>query len=99
MAINIPPSVSNAPPEIQPILLKMQTLPIEELLKIAHSKIPLPEQKHHLDLLDKNQTGIITASEREELKLMRIAGDRLMLQKAYAWAVLKWRGYPIPTLE
>lgn len=99
IAINLPPSVSNAPPEIQSALLKMQTLPIEELLNIAHSKIPLPEQQSYLELLDKNQTGIITASESEALKIMRLAADQLMLQKAYAWAVLKWRGYPIPKLE
>ena len=77
----------------------MQTLSIEQLLEIAYSKIPLPEQEHHLELLDKNQTGIITGEESEALKLMRLAADRLMLKKAYAWAILKWRGYPIPKLE
>ncbi len=99
IATNLPPPVHNAPPGIQSILMRMQGLPIEDLLEIAHSKIPLPQQQHHLELLDKNQTGIITSQESEQLKLMRIAADQLMLRKAYAWAVLKWRGYPIPTLN
>lgn len=99
IATNLPPPVHNAPPEMESVLMGMQGLPIEELLEIAHSKIPLSEQQHHLELLEKNQTGIITPPESEQLQLMRIAADQLMLRKAYAWAVLKWRGYPIPRLN
>lgn len=40
---NLPPSADNAPPQMQVELLAMQTLPIDELLKIAYSQVPLKE--------------------------------------------------------
>lgn len=96
---NLPPSVANAPPQMQGELLLMQTLPVEELLKIAHSKVSLPQQERHLELLEKNQADSITLEERQELSDLRIAADQLMMRKAYAWSVLNWRGHRIPTLN
>ncbi|MGA9377450.1 MAG: hypothetical protein WBV73_01505 [Phormidium sp.] len=99
ITINLPPSVDNAPPEMQAELLSLQTLPIDELLKIAHTKVTLNQQKHHEELLEKNQIGAITSPEQQELRELSLAADKLMLKKAYAWAILRWRGYRMPTLE
>ncbi|HEY9848653.1 MAG TPA: hypothetical protein V6D28_04290 [Leptolyngbyaceae cyanobacterium] len=96
---NLPPSIANAPPEMQGELLLMQTLPVEELLKIAHSNLSAPQQERHLELLEKNQAGSITVEESQELSDLRITADQLMLRKAYAWSVLSWRGHRIPTLN
>ena len=96
---NLPPSADNAPPQMQGSLLVMQTLPIDELLKIAHSQVPLVQQQRHMMLLEKNQLASMTAEERQELSDLRSAADRLMLEKAYAWAVLRWRGHRVPALE
>ena len=96
---NLPPSADNAPPQMQGSLLVMQTLPIDELLKIAHSQVPLVQQQRHMMLLEKNQLASMTAEERQELSDLRSAADQLMLEKAYAWAVLRWRGHRVPALE
>jgi hypothetical protein len=77
----------------------MQNLPFEELHRIAHSQVPLQEQKRHLFLLEKNESSSITPDERQELSDFRQAADRLMVRKAYAWAILRWRGQRVPTLE
>ncbi len=52
-------------------------------------------------MLEKNQIGAITSPERErqELRELSLAADRLMLKKAYAWAILRCSGYRMPTLE
>ena len=50
-------------------------------------------------LLEKNSAGTLSAVEQEELATLRLAADRLMLRKAYAWAVLRWRGQPVPELD
>jgi hypothetical protein len=42
---------------------------------------------------------VITSAERAELAVLREQADQLMLRKAYAWALLRWRGYPMPALE
>ena len=80
--------------EIQAELLLLQTLGNRELLAIAQSQINPKQQQRHIELLEKNQTqGGLTLTERQELNERRIAADRLMLQKAYAWSVLRWRGH------
>jgi hypothetical protein len=96
VAGNLPPSVDNAPLEAQADLLALQRLSIEELRQIAHEQAPAEQQKRHLHLLAKDD---LTAEERTELGQLRQQADWLMLRKAYAWAVLRWRGHSIPRLE
>lgn len=91
--------LDNAPPEMQAELLRMQTLSIEELMKIAQAQVEPEQQARHTALLEKNQTDEITREERQDLSKMRSAVDRLMVRKAYAWAVLRWRGHRIPPLN
>ncbi|OAD23759.1 hypothetical protein THIOM_000398 [Candidatus Thiomargarita nelsonii] len=97
---NLPPTVENAPLEMQSSLQTMQTLAIEELLKIARRQVPVPQQQRHLALLERNQeTESMSLGERQELRELGQAADQLMLKKAYAWAILRWRGYRIPALD
>ena len=72
---------------------------IEELLEIAHSQVPFSQQQRHVKLLEKNQTDDLTLEQRQELNNLRSLADRLMLKKAYAWAVLRWRGHRVPPLN
>jgi hypothetical protein len=96
---NLPPTPDNAPVEMQAELLQMQTKDNTELLSIAQSQIVVEQQQRHVELLEKNQNGELTPSERQELSELRIAADRLMLQKAYAWSILRWRGHKLPNLN
>ncbi|MCA9870163.1 MAG: hypothetical protein H6649_12380 [Caldilineae bacterium] len=96
---NLPPSVSSMPSEMQVELLGLQALPVEQLLHIAAEQVPPMDQARHLELLDRNSAGSITAAERVELAALREAADHTMLRKAYAWSVLRWRGHPVPLLN
>ena len=97
---NLPPTPDNAPLEIQEELLQMQIWNDEELLAIAKSQITSEQQKRHTELLEKNSGNEeLNKSERQELNELRIKADRLMLQKAYAWSVLRWRGHKLPNLN
>jgi hypothetical protein len=80
-------------------LLQMQMWNDLELLAIAKSKISLAQQQRHIELLEKNQIGEITPAQRQELNQLRISADQLMLRKAYAWSVLRWRGHKIAALD
>jgi hypothetical protein len=99
IASNLPPIVENAPPELQAELLRMQTQGIEVLQSIAQSQISLEQQQRHTALLAKKQADTLTSQEHQELIELRASADRLMLQKAYAWSVLRWRGNRIPSLN
>lgn len=96
---NLPPSVASMPPEMQLELLALQALSVEELLSVASQQIPSMVQARHLELLDKNSAGSITPVEQAELAELRLAADRTMLRKAYAWSVLRWRGHAVPPLN
>ncbi len=96
---NLPPMMETASPEMQRELLNLQTLSIEDLLTIANSQIDPTMHQQHVELLGKNQAGTLTASEQETLMEYQDLCDRLMLRKAYAWSVLRWRGHPIPAIK
>ncbi len=96
---NLPPMVEQGSPEIQAELLNMQMLSVEELLAIAHSQVDPKTHQQHVMLLDKHQQGSLTDDERESLMAFQSSCDRLMLRKAYAWSMLRWRGYPIPAIK
>jgi len=96
---NLPPPVTNAPPEMQTELLGLQLLSVEELLLVANSQIDPEQGERHLSLLEKNGEAGLTPEQAAELDVLRLAADRLLVRKAYAWAVLRWRGYPTPALE
>jgi biotin carboxylase len=80
-------------------LLKIQTLSIEELKSVAYANVEPSQHERHVELLEKNQEGSLTPEERQELTDLRVAADRLMLLRAYAWSVLRWRGHRIPPLK
>jgi hypothetical protein len=96
---NLPPMVEQGAAELQADLLNMQALSLEDLLVIAHSQMDPEVHQQHTVLLEKNQQGSLTAAEREHLIAFQAVCDRLMLRKAYAWSMLRWRGYPIPAIK
>jgi hypothetical protein len=98
-ASNPPLLPTTLTPAMRTYFLRMQTFLIEDLLEIAQAQVEIVQSKRYEELIEKDQDGLITADERQELENLRIAADQLMLRKAYAWAVLKWRGYRLPALQ
>lgn len=96
---NLPPDIPGGREEWQADFLAMQDLSIAELRQLGYSQLSETHQKRHLELLDKNTANTLTPQERQELRDLREAADRHMLKKAYAWAILRWRGCPTPALD
>ena len=96
---NLPPEIETAPVEAQAELLTLQTLEVETLREIAQSQIPLAQQERLMSLLELNQDLALSEAEQQELQQLSQAADQLMLKKAYACAVLRWRGQPIRDLS
>ena len=96
---NLPPSTDNAPPELQADLLRMQTLSPEELYAIAQAHVESEARDRQADLLRHNEDNQLTSDERQELAQLRQAADHLMLRKAYAWSLIRWRGHQLPALN
>lgn len=70
-----------------------------QLRQIAESQVLPAQVARHLELLEKQQQRQLTPTERSELAELRTQADHLMVRKAYAWALLRWHGVPLPTLK
>jgi hypothetical protein len=99
IAGNLPPAITTAPIAMKAELLTLQTLSVQALRQIAQSQIPLAQQDRHVMLLERNQAETITEAEQQELRELSVEADRLMLKKAHACALLRWRGQPIRNLH
>jgi len=69
------------------------------LWRVARQKYVRREMSDYQLLPDKNAEGTISEAESEKLKSLRTESDRLMLLRAHAVALLRWRGYQIPPAE
>ena len=96
---NLPPSTEIAPLELRQEFLRMHTLSVESLRPIAQAQVDPVQFERHTELLQKNEAGNLSPEDREELTSLRVTAEQLMLRKAYAWSLLRWRGQRIPSLE
>ena len=96
---NLPPGTEDTPAEMQAELQALQWVDDKTLWATARDRVAPQIQARQEYLLTQNQRGLLTAQERVELDRLGEAIDRLTLKKAYAYALLRWRGFPVPALE
>jgi hypothetical protein len=96
---NLPPSLDNVPADLREDLLTLQTLDDDALWAAARSKLAPTLQVRLEALLARNSADELTEAEREELTRLGEDTDRLTLRKAQAYALLRWRGFPLPPLD
>jgi len=93
--VGSPPRWDDAPAEFQADLAALDRLDDAALWRIARSRTTEAGMERYQELLDKNANDALVAEERDELVNLRIEADRLMLRKAHAAALLRWRGYQV----
>ena len=81
------------PPDTQAELDALQHLSDDALWTIAREQLPEDGQARAHALMDKNSRGVMTDEEHGELEKLVERGDRLMLRKAQAAAMLRQRGH------
>ena len=97
--VGSPPRWDDAPAEFQADLAALDRLDDEALWRLARSRKTEADMGRYQELLDKNANGLLTTAEREELTGLRVEYDRMMLCKAHAAALLRWRGHRVPPAE
>jgi hypothetical protein len=96
---NLPPSLEEVTSTAQGELQPLQEMANQELWDLARSKVGKAQQSRHEALLQKNSLGVISQEEQAELDRLGELYDLHTLRKAYAYALLRWRGFPLPGLE
>ncbi|MGB0563012.1 MAG: hypothetical protein ACPGVO_14595 [Spirulinaceae cyanobacterium] len=99
LEIGSPPDWQDIPPEYQTDVAALDRLPDVDLWQIARSQ-QTPDQQHRYDeLLERNQAGTLTPVEQLELSQHRQDAERLMLCKAQAILLLRWRGHSVMDVQ
>lgn len=94
--VGSPPRWDDVPAEFQLDLAALDRLDDGALWQIARSRTSDAEMDRYETLLQQNANDALLDAEREELVQLRYQADRLMLRKAHAAALLRWRGYQLP---
>lgn len=81
------------PPDEEAELEALKRLSDDALWTIAREQMPDDAQNRLQQLMDKNSRGTITPEEHGELERFTDRGQRLMLRKSEAAALLTKRGY------
>jgi hypothetical protein len=69
------------------------------LWRVARKTFPKKKLERYDRLLARNSEGTITPKVRADLRALRLETEKLMVRKAHAYALLKWRGYALPALD
>jgi hypothetical protein len=94
----LPPGLEHVPERFRDDLKALNQLGDDLLLDVVNRDLAKEKAELYEQLLAKNQQGTLAENERQTLDTLREEADLLMLRRAYAAALLKWRGHRVPTL-
>lgn len=95
---NIPPLLEEMPEHIRADWAALETLDDATLRQVAQGGWSAEQSARYSALLEKERAGALTPAEQGTLEELYHEANSQMLRKAYANALLKWRGHPLPTL-
>lgn len=94
-----PPDWEDAPARFQADLAALDRLDDDALWRVARSQSPQASVIRLQELLDQRAERRLTPEEQSELEALVEEADRLMLCKAHAAALLRWRGHALPPAD
>lgn len=83
------------PPDEEAELAALRNLSDDALWTIARERLPEDVQARMQTLMENNSAGTISSKEHRELEKLVDRGQRLMLRKSEAAALLKSRGHKV----
>jgi hypothetical protein len=92
------PSLEGLSPEMRENLTGLELLDDDALWQVMLETVPEPTQRKLRRLLARNQTSALSPAEQMRLDELQQAADLVMLRKARAAVLLRFRGRRVPTL-
>ena len=92
------PTLEGLPPVVVQHLVTLESCDDQTLWRVMLDTVPPAQQRQLHDLLLRNQAGMLTDAEREQLAILQQQADLVMLRKARAAVLLRFRGKRVPTL-
>ncbi len=94
-----PPTLSEIPEDARDAISGLQALDDDGLWREARGMMDKAEQERLTSLLEEGSRGTLGVAERAELEQLAERADVMTIVKAYALALLRWRGHPMPPLS
>lgn len=91
------PPLEGLPDDISENLSGLETLDEQLLRSVMLETVPAEQAEQIHDLLERQQTGLLDNSAQARLASLQRQADLLMLRKARAAVLLRFRGKPVPT--
>lgn len=92
------PQLDGLPPEIAENLTAMEMLDDVALWQVLREILPAEQAAQLHELLAQRQAVFLTTEEEGKLAQLQRAADLIMLRKARAAVLLRFRGVRVPTL-
>jgi len=97
LQMSLPP-LDGLPAEQIVELTQLETLDNSALKQLLLKTVPKKQQQELETVLKKNQAGVLTDTEQKQLAALQKVVNKIMLQKARAAVLLRFRGQRLPTL-
>lgn len=91
------PSLEGLPRDVAEELVRLESYDNHALWQVMFETLPNEQANEIETLLQHQQVGTITASQAQRLDELQRAAGRVMLRKARAAVLLRFRGHRIPT--
>ncbi len=91
------PPLEGLPDDVIENLTALETQDDQSLWRVMGETVPAKLQRELSELLERQQSASLTVSEREQLTALQRQADLVMLRKARAAVLLRFRGKRIPT--
>jgi predicted transcriptional regulator len=96
LTAGLPPGVEDVPPEFRADVEELDRYTDEALWTVWRSVLSAEHDARHDALLALSGDRELTDMEQAELAELREEADRLLLRRAQAGALLRWRGHAVP---
>jgi len=91
------PPLEGLPDDVIENLTALETLNDQSLWQVMGETVPAALQRELSELLKRQQSASLAVAERERLTTLQRQADLVMLRKARAAVLLRFRGKRIPT--
>lgn len=98
LSSSLPPLPDDLPSAARDSMLALESLSDVDLWSTMRATFPKTDLEQWEELRERRKARIITADEQTILDGLTQEADLLMLRKAYAAVLLKWRGHSLPSL-
>lgn len=96
LSTGLPLLPDDLPATAQAALVQLEALSDGELQQVVRERLSVADGEQFEQLRAQRRAGQLTVAEAQRLRDLTEYADLLMLRKAYAGVLLKWRGQPVP---